>query len=476
MKHLRDLADDLLKWGEAESAVEAILWYGSTGRGDSGPTSDLDTVILQSETASASDMFQSLLGFLGDRVQFSSFLPSRKEAKIWTDSSLTMIDLHFGDDPERFAWLADCADVPSPRLVIGLDKHDRCGNIVARASANLERSVPDLLNEEVEKFLCGFEAASSAHRQSDGYQFYFHYNLALHRLARIIELLRGAPVYLFLPKHLLPKRMPLPEQKLWRALHGSLYLPEANELKRRLADRFLEAIQEAKSRFELDRLPTDAKQFIEAVLQRDLFFNVRDFAGAFGGRVRPGVLFRASTLTRWREEPALADWLGTNRIRTIIDLRMPHEAEGLHGGYPDELLDGIQYFNVPLQGPPLAGSLPPASPEMGTAYIEMFKSHFAAIANALQAVASANDGAIVVHCHVGKDRTGVFCAVLGLLLELPEDDIVADYVLSGQGVSDQAIRQFTHWFQQSDAPQLLGGVGVDETVIAALRSRLVVWD
>ena len=473
MKHLSLLAEELLQWGRTEPRVDAILWYGSTARGDSGPTSDLDTVVLHAASCQSFDVFESLLAHLGDRASFSSFVPGSGEATVWVDPQLTKLDLHFGTDPEDFGWLADSPDVPTPRLVVGHDPEHRCADLVTRATTELRRSVPDLLNAEIEKFLCSFEAASSAHRRSDGYQFYFQYNLALHRLARIIELLRGEPVYMFLPKLLLPRRMPMEEQKLWRELRGAIYLPEANSLKRRLAERFLEAIGDAHSKHQVQRRPDEAASFLQAVLRRDLFFNVRDFADAYEGRVRTGVLFRASTLTRWGDDPALAEWLQQNSIRKIIDLRKTSEMETETGRYPPSLLAGIDYVHAPMGGPPLNPDLPPSSPETGDAYIAMFRDERQVVAQVLTAFTSCESGAAVVHCHAGKDRTGVVCAVLALLLDLPKPHIVADYVLSGQGVTEHAIMRFIDSFEHGDARLQLGCMGLDEDAIVRLKQRLL---
>lgn len=44
-------------------------------------------------------------------------------------------------------------------------------------------------------------------------------------------------------------------------------------------------------------------------------------------------------------------------------------------------------------------------------------------------IAHAPDG-VLFHCAAGKDRTGVLCAILIMLAEVSDDDIVEDYVLS----------------------------------------------
>lgn len=83
--------------------------------------------------------------------------------------------------------------------------------------------------------MVAFEACSAAHARSDAYAFYFHYNLALGRLARIIQMVRGGAEHLYLPRHLTSSLMPLEEQTNFWGLAGTLYLPEALERKRALA-------------------------------------------------------------------------------------------------------------------------------------------------------------------------------------------------------------------------------------------------
>ena len=39
----------------------------------------------------------------------------------------------------------------------------------------------------------------------------------------------------------------------------------------------------------------------------------------------------------------------------------------------------------------------------------------------------------VMHCSIGKDRTGILVALLLSIVGVEDDDIVADYALSGMG-------------------------------------------
>ncbi len=55
-------------------------------------------------------------------------------------------------------------------------------------------------------------------------------------------------------------------------------------------------------------------------------------------------------------------------------------------------------------------------------------------ARAIEVVADAPPGGVVVHCYAGKDRTGLTCAMLLRLAGVGIDDIAADYGLSGDNI------------------------------------------
>ena len=62
-------------------------------------------------------------------------------------------------------------------------------------------------------------------------------------------------------------------------------------------------------------------------------------------------------------------------------------------------------------------------------FLERARHRFVA---AVAAIGDAPDGVVVVHCHGGKDRTGIVVALLLRLAGVPIDEIAADYALSGE--------------------------------------------
>jgi protein-tyrosine phosphatase len=69
----------------------------------------------------------------------------------------------------------------------------------------------------------------------------------------------------------------------------------------------------------------------------------------------------------------------------------------------------------------------PSAFAMYEVMLEAFKTNIGGI---LTAIADAPPGAVVVHCHAGKDRTGLIVALLLRLVGVTAEDIAADYALS----------------------------------------------
>jgi protein tyrosine/serine phosphatase len=54
------------------------------------------------------------------------------------------------------------------------------------------------------------------------------------------------------------------------------------------------------------------------------------------------------------------------------------------------------------------------------------------IAAVMRAIADAPDGAVLFHCHVGKDRTGIVTDLLLSLSNVADEIIIDDYLLSNE--------------------------------------------
>jgi protein-tyrosine phosphatase len=169
-----------------------------------------------------------------------------------------------------------------------------------------------------------------------------------------------------------------------------------------------------------------------AYVLRDLH-NLRDLGGLptqDGHVVRRGVLIRSDS--PHEASAADIDHLVTRlRVSTVIDLRSDKEfaADGTNALMPSS----VRHQHFPISaGPGGAVDGAPAGDRLAARYMQYLDDDTASIVGAVRAVAEAPDGAAVVHCRVGKDRTGIVIALILDALGVSVADIAQDYHLTAE--------------------------------------------
>ncbi|HEX2904112.1 MAG TPA: tyrosine-protein phosphatase [Jatrophihabitans sp.] len=168
--------------------------------------------------------------------------------------------------------------------------------------------------------------------------------------------------------------------------------------------------------------------------------NVRDVGGLpteDGRRIRPGVLIRSANLIDITEADVarLVTELG---VRRVVDLRTDVEVARTAPGRL-RAAEQVRFYNLSLYNDnpelaaqpdavvPWAGERYPTHPDPQVAsYLAYFERRPDSILAALRAIAEP-EGATVVHCAAGKDRTGVIVAVALSLAGVPRELIADDY-------------------------------------------------
>ncbi len=169
-------------------------------------------------------------------------------------------------------------------------------------------------------------------------------------------------------------------------------------------------------------------------LRWDACYNVRDVGGydlVDGARTRWGDLLRADNLCRLTGAGQAA--LVAHGVRTVIDLRSPSEQTFPHPFADPAQHDGlVGYLPLPLLDERDSAGMAAinADPSLLNLYTVIVDRYRARIGRAVAAVAEAPEGGVLIHCHAGKDRTGIVVALLLALAGVPAATIVADYALS----------------------------------------------
>jgi protein tyrosine/serine phosphatase len=189
--------------------------------------------------------------------------------------------------------------------------------------------------------------------------------------------------------------------------------------------------------------------------------NARDLGGLAtgGGVTRTGALVRSDTLRQLTPDGWSA--LKGFGIRTILDLRFRVEVAANEpldagpGGLSRELGSGaadgaasragVQTVYVSILGDPdkalgehldgISRAQPDEAGSTRAVYLEMLELFRPRFVRAVAAIAEAEDGGMLVHCHAGKDRTGLVVALLLGAVGVTPDAIAADYALSGPNLA-----------------------------------------
>jgi protein-tyrosine phosphatase len=171
--------------------------------------------------------------------------------------------------------------------------------------------------------------------------------------------------------------------------------------------------------------------------------NVRDLGGhptREGGRTAFRAVVRADSIRLLSDKgwDALVDY----GVRTIVDLRSPIELEA---DPPRDM--PVEVVHVPLLDPDdeEAMAAVDAWPTTESAYLEILERFRPSFVRAIRAIARAPEGAVLVHCMGGKDRTGLVVALLLTLVGVPPEEIAADYGLSARNLAPRSAQ----WIEQA---------------------------
>jgi len=190
------------------------------------------------------------------------------------------------------------------------------------------------------------------------------------------------------------------------------------------------------------------------------FLNFRDVGGASavdGRQVRRGALFRSDYPIRM--DGPVRDRLEDLGLARVVDLRDEAEVAAAADLFGDA---GFEVVHAPVfQGS--AESFVQEGFDLDRLYRHMLDESGDRLVEAVRAVSTTARGAVLVHCTVGKDRTGLVIALILGALGVHRHQIVADYARTQANLSvdwvEERVRVLSdlHGHDVSGAAELLGG-------------------
>ncbi|WP_432946563.1 tyrosine-protein phosphatase [Kribbella sp. CA-253562] len=177
--------------------------------------------------------------------------------------------------------------------------------------------------------------------------------------------------------------------------------------------------------------------------------NVRDLGGlptSDGGRIRANALIRADSLQHLT--PAAVETIRQAGVSRVLDLR----SHGEVSSFPTPFTQHPIGLHLPLQDP---ADPPSTATTIVDSCLEMLDRHPELFVAVFEAILDAPEGAVVVHCFGGKDRTGVVVALALAVAGVSEDEIVADYFLTRDNLASLMAEQLAAEPDESRHPELL---------------------
>lgn len=182
----------------------------------------------------------------------------------------------------------------------------------------------------------------------------------------------------------------------------------------------------------------------QRILSFEAIENVRDFGdygGAGGSRVAGGRLLRSGHHARATD--ADLERLAGLGVSTIVDLRRGAERREQpcrrYPGFAGQVIEGgddgygeaphITFLkNTDLTPESVRAFMLQTYRDMpfDDRHLELFRQYFAALAT--------GEGAVLIHCAAGKDRTGLLAALTHHLLGVSDEDLLEDYLLTNTAV------------------------------------------
>lgn len=458
---------------EQQREIDSCLLIGSFGRKDASVRSDIDIQIILNPDFSDFNPIQLINKLLKNQIQQSFYLEEKNKIVLYLNDEILLCEIFVYKSQEEVNKYFLGSEIDEVSNAILFDKTGKLKDYLNYIRVQYKNKKNKNRLDEIEKnlieFQYRFESCSSAHAKSDGYKFYLLYNNALNCLVRMIYWANDGMDYSYLPPDFLTR---YGHSINFLEHDGSMFLPKGNEIKRRLLDRLAYVIPILTKKYQIKTDTNAILSFCERVYNRDYFWNFRDIA-TYNPYLKHNIVFRSTSLTKYQDEIAFVQLQNQYGIKHIIDLRTDDEVEECQ--YKEDILNSINYIRACID-PRIQSDSFKSRYNTGT-NVEIAYAYYAVeCCGQIRLIADSilkNEGATVIHCVAGRDRTGIIISLLHLLSGAGIEIVYNDYLASGQNTNKNDLKIFLNIVQETGGIiQYLKHCGLTEKEILHLKSKI----
>lgn len=451
--------------------IQSAILYGSFARQDANVNSDVDLGIIICNGFEVNELIDKLYNILEEfKILHIVHIRLRKKIAVYFEN-IPKIEIALLNTIEDIKRNYHGSNIPSDLIdaTILFDKTKTVKPFLKELSSTKHKhETKNITYDLVDKFIYEFESCSYNHNRSDGYKFYYFYNIAFHIAVQLRYLTDGKTQFYFLPKNFLVKNtIEKEEREDFYKLSGSTYLREGNHKKRKLLDFFYSSIDKIYC-----TKKNKVKEVIEQIYSRDYLWNFRDIA-KFNTKAKQKKIFRTSSPTAYQNEKFFLEFLKKNDINTIIDLRAENEIE--KNPYKKSFINNFNYIKAsfdPWNQPEWFKETQHYGTNTEIAYRFFVMACKDEVRRIFETIYEA-DHAVAIHCLAGKDRTGFVILLINMLLDTPYQIMLEDYLASELDAEESKFKiYYDNIIKGGGIKIYLKSCGINETMIENLKMKL----
>ena len=460
---------------KANSNINSTILIGSFGRNTPKANSDIDYQILVNKKFNQEQFLKEIQILFSNDLKHFIYLKQKNKWCFYLTDNYIVTEVFVCYELFELNKYFLGSEITEPKNAIVFDKTNSVElhliEQIKSKSKEVEKEQKSKVEVLIIDFQNRFESCSNAHSKSDGYKFSVLYSHAINVVVKMVYLCEGGTEHDYMPPNFLTDYSY--NLKLGIEDLGTMDMRIANTHKRKLLDLFKQYLPISIQKFNLKIDDISIINFLENIYVRDFFWNFRDIS-KFNPKLKKGIVFRSSALCLYKNEPNLESNLQSKNIVTIVDLRADRELEEIY--YDKKQQDNYKIIHAPFD--PWNQSIEFQN-VYNTGTNAEIAYHFFSIEckSSIRLVVEAvinSKGAIDIHCHAGKDRTGIIITLFHLLSGANKETILLDYLASEMDTKEHYIQILLDAvFEKGGIIEYLKSCEISIKQIELLKSKII---